>query len=220
VPSDVLTHCFFHRCQNTTLLYCDFVFSRPGTIPVCYRTYITYRYGVWPTNQKITVYGSSIWRFTCGNSNVHVSLGTKWIFPDTESADTRGHFGIYLEWVKETSMYIILCECTMAYTGETGCSIKSSTTDSSILSKSAIAEHGINILPMDKGVLARKYSHINYITWDVIVIRCLLPEQVVHTFNLECRRVYRVCVGILVISQNLEFCIHGLQNYCFLSLHF
>jgi hypothetical protein len=58
----------------------------------------------------------------------------------------------------------------MAYVGETGCSIKSSTIDSSILNKPAIAEHGINTLPMDKGVLARKYSHINYIMWDMIVI--------------------------------------------------
>jgi hypothetical protein len=46
----------------------------------------------------------------------------------------------------------------MAYNGETGC-----TADSSILNKPAIAEHGINILLKDKGVLARKYSHINYI---------------------------------------------------------
>jgi hypothetical protein len=59
------------KCQNTTSLYCDFIISRLGTIPVCYRMYTTYRYGAWPTNQEITVYGSSSWRFTRGDSNVH-----------------------------------------------------------------------------------------------------------------------------------------------------
>ena len=156
------------KCQNSTLLYCDFVISMPGSIPACYRTYITYRYGAWHTNQ-ITVYGSSIWTFTCGNSNAHTSLATKWIFPDAEPADTGGDSGIHLEWVKETSMYGILCECTVSYIGQTGCSIVTSTTDSSILIKSAIAEHGINILLKDKHVLARKCNHINYM-WDMIVI--------------------------------------------------
>jgi hypothetical protein len=44
----------------------------------------------------------------------------------------------------------------MAYIGQTGCCIKTSTTDSSILNKSAAVEHGINILLKDKVVLARK----------------------------------------------------------------
>jgi hypothetical protein len=57
----------------------------------------------------------------------------------------------------------------MAYIGQTGCSIKTGTTDSSILNNSAVVEHGINILLKDKCVLARKYSHMNYIMWDVIV---------------------------------------------------
>jgi hypothetical protein len=35
-------------------------------------------------------------------------------------------------------------------------------------------------------------------------MRWLLSEQVAHTSNLECRRVYRVCIGIM--SENLEFC--------------
>jgi hypothetical protein len=51
----------------------------------------------------------------------------------------------------------------MAYNGETGCCIKAGTTDSSVLNESAIAEHSTNILLKDKGVPARKYSHINYI---------------------------------------------------------
>jgi len=70
-------------------------------------------------------------------------------------ADTGKHSGTHLEWVKETRMYRILCECTSAYSGETGCSIKTSTTYSSIQNKSAVVEHGINILLKDKGVLAR-----------------------------------------------------------------
>jgi hypothetical protein len=82
-----------------------------------------------------------------------MSLGTQWIFPDTKPADTGGHSGIHLG----TSMYRILCECTMAYNGQTGCSIKTGTTDSSVLNKSAAAEHGINILLKGKVVLARKY---------------------------------------------------------------
>jgi hypothetical protein len=85
----------------------------------------------------------------------HLSLGTKWILRD-EPADTRGHSGIHLEWVKETSMYRIHCECMMAYIGQTGCCIKTSTTDSSILNESAVVEHSINILLKDKGVLTRK----------------------------------------------------------------
>jgi hypothetical protein len=44
----------------------------------------------------------------------------------------------------------------MTYYGESGCSIKTGTTDSSILNKSAIAEYGINDLLKDKDVLARK----------------------------------------------------------------
>jgi len=113
--------------------------------------YITYRYGALPTDQTITVCGSSIWRLTGGNSIVDT-----WILPDTEPADTGGRFGIYLEWVKETSMYRMLCECGMAYIGKTGFCIKASTTDSSILSKSAVVEHGMNIHLKDKGVLAKK----------------------------------------------------------------
>jgi hypothetical protein len=92
-----------------------------------------------------------MWQQQC----THLSLGTKWILPD-EPADTGAHSGIHLEWVKEISMYRILCECTMAYIGETVCFIKTSTTDSSIVNKSAVVEHGINILLKDKGVPARK----------------------------------------------------------------
>jgi hypothetical protein len=92
-----------------------------------------------------------MWQQEC----THLSLGIKWILPDAEPAN-RGHSGIHLEWVKEPSMYKILCECTVAYIEQTGCLIMTSTTDSSILNKSAIAEHGIDILPKDKGVLARK----------------------------------------------------------------
>jgi len=50
----------------------------------------------------------------------------------------------------------------MAYIGQTGCSNKVGMTDSSVLNKSAIAEH--------VSILARKHSHINYILWDMIVI--------------------------------------------------
>lgn len=94
--------------------------------------------------------------------------------PDVEPADTGVHSGILLEWVKETSMYRILCECTLAYIGETGCSIKTSTTDSSILKKSAVVEHGINILLKDKGVWPEK----NYIMWDMMVIELSCIEMV------------------------------------------
>ena len=74
-----------------------------------------------------------------------MSLGTKWILPDVGSADTGGHSGIHLEWVKETSMYRILCDCKMAYIGETDFCIKTNTTDLSILNKSAVVEHnGVN----------------------------------------------------------------------------
>jgi hypothetical protein len=86
------------------------------------------------------------------------------------AADSGGHSGIHLESVKETSMCKILCECTMAYIGQTGCSVKTGTNGSSILNKSAVVEHCINILLKVKGVLARKYSHINCIMWDMIVI--------------------------------------------------
>ena len=72
--------------------------------------------------------------------STHFLLGTKWILPDIEPADTRGHSGIHLVWVKKTSMYRILCVCTMAYIGQTGCSNKVGTTDSCVLKKSAIAE--------------------------------------------------------------------------------
>jgi hypothetical protein len=57
----------------------------------------------------------------------------------------------------------------MAYTEETECSNKTGTTDSSVVNKSAIAEHGINILLKDTNDLVTKYSHVNYIMWDVIV---------------------------------------------------
>ena len=66
----------------------------------------------------------------------------------------------------------------MAYNGETGCSIKTGTTDSSALNESAIAEQGINILQKDKGVLARKHRHMNYIMWDVIVIELCCNQMV------------------------------------------
>jgi len=66
----------------------------------------------------------------------------------------------------------------MAYNGETVCSIKTGTTDSSALNKSAITEHGINILLKDKDVLATKYSHINYIMWDMIVTELCCDEMV------------------------------------------
>ena len=81
-----------------------------------------------------------------------------WILPGVEPADTGGHFGIHLEWVKETSMFRMLCRSGMAYIGKTGFCIKASTTDSSILNKSAVVEHGMNIHLKDKGVLARKYT--------------------------------------------------------------
>ena len=93
-----------------------------------------------------------MWQQQC----THLSLGIKWILPDAEPADKREHSGLRLEWVKETSMYRILCECMVAYIGQTGYSNKTSTTDLSILNKSAIAEHGINVLLKDKGALARK----------------------------------------------------------------
>jgi hypothetical protein len=73
-----------------------------------------------------------------------------------EPADTGGHSGIDLECVKGTSWCRIFYECMMAYIGQTGCCIMTSTTDSSILNESAAVEHGINILLKDKGVLARK----------------------------------------------------------------
>jgi hypothetical protein len=113
--------------------------------------------------QHLEIY---MWQQQCK----HLSLGTKCVFPDAETADTRVHFGIHLEWVKETRMCRNFCECTIAYIGETGCSNKTSTTVSSILNKSAIDEHGINILLKDKGVLVRKYSHINFVMLGMIVI--------------------------------------------------
>jgi hypothetical protein len=72
------------------------------------------------------------------------------------SQQTTGHSGIHLELIKETSLCRILCECTVAYIGQTGCSNKTSTTDLSILNKSVIAERCILILLKDKGALARK----------------------------------------------------------------
>jgi hypothetical protein len=75
--------------------------------------------------------------------------------PD-ELANTGGHFGIHLEWDKETSMYKILWGCKMAYIGESLSCINESTNDSSVLNKSAVVEHGMNILLKDKGVLFRK----------------------------------------------------------------
>jgi len=62
-----------------------------------------------------------------------MSLGTKWILPDVDPAYARVNFGIHLEWDKETSMYRILCECTMAYIEETEFCIKTNRTDPSIL---------------------------------------------------------------------------------------
>jgi hypothetical protein len=85
-----------------------------------------------------------------------LSLGTKWILHDVEPADTGWYSGIHLEWVKETNMYRILCECMMSYIGQTGCCVKTSTTDSSTLNKPAVIEHGINIFLKDKGALAKK----------------------------------------------------------------
>ena len=35
--------------------------------------------------------------------STHFLLGTKWILPDFEPADTGGHSGIHLEWVKKTA---------------------------------------------------------------------------------------------------------------------
>jgi hypothetical protein len=116
-----------------------------------------------------------MWQQQC----THLSLGTKWILHDVEPGDNGGHFGIDLEWVKETRLFCIFCESTIAYIGQTGCCIKASTTDSSILNKSAVVEHGINILLNDKGVLARKKnSHMNYIMWDMMVIGLCCDEMV------------------------------------------
>ena len=143
------------KCQNTTSVRSDFIISRQGTIPVqnAYNIQVwclahrSEDHSVWV--QQLEAY---VWRQQC----TRTSLGAQWIFPDTEPADTRRHSGIHLECVQETSMYRILCECTMAYNGVTGCSIKTGTTDSSVLNKSAITEHGINILLKDGGVLATK----------------------------------------------------------------
>jgi hypothetical protein len=66
----------------------------------------------------------------------------------------------------------------MAYIGQTGCCTKTNTTDSSILNKSAAVERGINIPIKDKGALARKNSHINYVMWDMIVIVLCCDEMV------------------------------------------
>jgi hypothetical protein len=99
--------------------------------------------------QHVQVY---VWQQQC----THLSLGTKWILPDIEPADTGGRCGIHFEWVAESSMYRILCECVVAYIGETGCSIKTSITDSSILKKSSVVERGINVLLKYKDVLTRK----------------------------------------------------------------
>jgi hypothetical protein len=107
-----------------------------------------------------------------------LSLGIKWILHVVEPADNGGYSGIHLEWVKETSFYSIFCECTMAYIGQTGCCIKTSTTDSSILNESAVVEHGIDILLNDKCVLARKNSHMKYIMWDMMVIGLCCDEMV------------------------------------------
>jgi hypothetical protein len=56
--------------------------------------------------------------------------------------------------------------------------MKTSTTDSSILNKSAVVEHGINILLKDKVVLARKNSHMNCIMCDMIVIELCCDKMV------------------------------------------
>ena len=152
--------------------------------------------------QRLEVY---MWWQQC----TRMSLGTQWIFPDTEPADTGGHSGIYLEWVKETSMYRILCECVMAYNGQTGCSIKTGTNDSSVLNKSAAAEHGINILLKGKVVLARKYvqlhklHHVGHDS-DGVLLRwdgyCLSKSWTRLIWNagvcIGCvHSVHRVCVG-------------------------
>lgn len=79
----------------------------------------------------------------------------KWVLHEIELVDTTGHSGILLECVKETNMYGILCECKMPYIGETGCFIFNNTIVSSVLNKSAVGEHGINMLLKYKGVLAR-----------------------------------------------------------------
>jgi hypothetical protein len=65
----------------------------------------------------------------------------------------------------------------MAYIGESGSCIKESTNDLSNLNKSAVVEHGMNILLKDKGVLARKNSHINYI-WVMIVNELHCDEMI------------------------------------------
>jgi len=169
----------------------DSVISMPGTIAVCYRTYKTYMHGAWPTNRKITVCWSSIWRFKCHNSNVHTCHQAHNGYCLTLNQQTaEGILASILKGLKKPACiesfvsvrwltldrldaplrHRILCECTMAYIGQTGCSVKTGTNGSSILNKSAVVEHGINILLKDKDVLARKYGHINCIMWDMIVI--------------------------------------------------
>jgi len=100
-------------------------------------------YSVWVQHLEVYMW----WQQHCR----HLSLGIKWILPDVEPADIEGHFGNHIEWVKETSMYRILWKCRMDYIGASGSCIKTSTTDSSILNKSAVVERGMKILPKDKG---------------------------------------------------------------------
>jgi len=65
---------------------------------LCYRMYVTYMYGAFPTDQTITVCGSSIWRLTCGNSIVDT-----WILPDVEDK------GVLAK--KNTATWTILYGC-------------------------------------------------------------------------------------------------------------
>jgi hypothetical protein len=48
-----------------------------------------------------------------------------------ETLGTGGNSGTHLEWDKGTGRYRILCVFTVAYIGQTGCCIKTSTTDPS-----------------------------------------------------------------------------------------
>ena len=62
------------------------------------------------------------------------------------------------------------------YVGATGCSIKTSTTGSFILNKSAVVEHGVNIL-LIKVSWPEKKCHMNYM-WEMIVIELCCDEMV------------------------------------------
>jgi hypothetical protein len=110
--------------------------------------------------QHLEVY---MWQQQC----THLSLGTKWILCD-EPADTRGHSGIHLEWVKGTGSYRIPCVCTMAYIGQTGCCIKTSTTDPSWISQLQLNMALTSIWSI-RVSWPEKNCHINYINGDMIV---------------------------------------------------